>query len=46
MGLEVQKVALPTLFHLATVRAASQPHVVRKVKELLAGITIAQKLEW
>ena len=27
MGIEVQKSALPTLFHFARVRAASQPHV-------------------
>jgi len=30
MGIEVQKVALPILFHFARVRAASQPHVKDK----------------
>ena len=28
MGIGVQKSALPTLFHFARVRAASQPHVL------------------
>ena len=30
MGTEVQKSTLPTLFHFARVRTASQPHVIYK----------------